>query len=186
MLHQLGLLFKDRKLLNIFLKIVNSYHVQPTKGLPIGNLTSQYFANHYLTVLDHYIKEILKIPGYVRYMDDLVLWHNNNEYLLKAGRDVQQFSRNKLKIMLKPFCLNRNVKGLPFLGYLLYPGTVRLKHTSKERFIKKMRLYENNLQSDVWTQKDYQNHVIPLVAFTEYAQSKEFRKKVMTRISGIN
>ncbi|MBI5218646.1 MAG: RNA-directed DNA polymerase [Bacteroidia bacterium] len=43
---------------------------------PIGNLTSQYFANHYLSVADHFVKEKLEIPAYVRYMDDMVLWHN--------------------------------------------------------------------------------------------------------------
>ncbi len=76
---QLNRLFKDRQLLNIFSSIIDSYCVGSGKGVPIGNLTSQYFANHYLSQADHYMKEIVNIPAYTRYMDDVILWHNAKE-----------------------------------------------------------------------------------------------------------
>ena len=78
--------FKDKSLLDLFNGIIDSYHVSDACGIPIGNLTSQYFANHYLAVADHFIKEELRIKGYVRYMDDMVLWHNDKISLLKSGR----------------------------------------------------------------------------------------------------
>jgi hypothetical protein len=62
---------------------------------------------------------------------------------------------------------------------LVYPGKTRLAHRSRTRFIKKLRIYENNLISGKWTQEEYQNHVLPLIAFTEHANAGEFRKKVM-------
>ena len=65
--------FKEKKTQTIFRDIIDSYHTQEGKGLPIGNLTSQYFANHYLAISDHFVKEQLKIKAYVRYMDDMVL-----------------------------------------------------------------------------------------------------------------
>lgn len=176
---QLNRLFKDSRLLNIFGSIVDSYCVNQNKGVPIGNLTSQYFANHYLALVDHYVKEILKIRAYVRYMDDIVLWHDNKKMLLNAGTSLKEFSKNELKLILKPFCLNQNLQGLPFLGYLLYPDKIRLAHRSRTRFIKKLSIYEINLISGIWTQKEYQNHVLPLIAFTEYANAKEFRKKII-------
>jgi len=87
-----------------------------------------------------------------------------------------------LKLTLKPFCLNQNSHGLPFLGYLVYPDRTRLAQRSRKRFIKKLRLYEDNLISGVWTQKEYQDHVLPLIAFTEHAAAKEFRKKTIARV----
>jgi hypothetical protein len=53
--------------LNIFASIIDSYHASPNKGVPIGNLTSQYFANHYLAGADHFVKEVLQIRAFVRY-----------------------------------------------------------------------------------------------------------------------
>ncbi|MBW2737429.1 MAG: reverse transcriptase, partial [Deltaproteobacteria bacterium] len=91
------------------------------------------------------------------------------------------YSKNELKLTLKPFCLNQNLQGLPFLGYLLYPDKTRLAHRSRTRFIKKLSIYEINLISGRWTQKEYQNHVLPLIAFTEYANAKEFRKKIIAK-----
>lgn len=177
--HQLRSLFKDSRLLSIFEKIIDSYQASPAKGVPIGNLTSQYFANHYLSGVDHYVKETLRIPAYVRYMDDLVLWHDDKEALLEAGVQLNQNSENTLKLALKPVCLNRNAHGLPFLGYLLYPGRTRLAQRSQIRFIKKLRRYEENLILSRWTQSEYQAHVLPLIAFTEHAEAKEFRKRVI-------
>ncbi|MBN2001136.1 RNA-directed DNA polymerase [candidate division KSB1 bacterium] len=176
---QLHRVFKDKNLLYIFKQIIGSYSVTPGKGVPIGNLTSQYFANHYLTQLDHFIKERLKIKAYVRYMDDLVLWDSDKKILKKSGQMIQQYSQEELKLTLKPFCLNQNTFGLPFLGYLLYREKIRLAFRSRIRFVKKVSVYENNYASGLWTQKEYQNHVQPLIAFTEYADTKEFRKKIL-------
>ena len=166
----------------IFESIIDSYCVMLNKGVPIGNLTSQYFANHYLAQADHYVKEKLEIKAYVRYMDDMVLWHDNKEILIRAGKSLKIYSKGELKLTLKPFCLNQNMRGLPFLGYLLYPDVIRLAHRSRIRFIKKLRIYENKLKSGIWTQKEYQNHVLPLIAFTEHANAKEFRKKIIENI----
>lgn len=86
---QLRRLFKDQPFLLIFEQIINSYFTAEHKSVPIGNLTSQYFANHYLSVADHYVKEVLRVPAYVRYMDDMVLWHHDKELLLEIGYRFQ-------------------------------------------------------------------------------------------------
>ncbi len=81
--------FKDNVLLQVFSSIIDSYHTTEGKGLPIGNLSSQYFANHYLALADHYIKEKLQAPAYIRYMDDMVIWANDKDLLLQIGNDFQ-------------------------------------------------------------------------------------------------
>lgn len=175
---QLCTMFKDPHLLQVFDGIIGSYCTEAGRGVPIGNLTSQYFANHYLCPADHYAKEQLRLPGYVRYMDDIVLWHDDKEALLKAGLRFQEYVQEKLKLQLKPFCLNKNTAGLPFLGYLLYPGTTRLAQRSRRRYIQKSTTYEQLLEAGLWSQKDFQRHITPLTAFTQYAHARAFRQKV--------
>jgi len=80
---------------------------------------------------------------------------------------------------LKPFCLNKTKQGLPFLGYRLFPHTILLNRNSTKRFKSKLKRYNYNLNQNIWTQKDFQQHVEPLVAFTEYAAMKWWRKKVL-------
>lgn len=87
----------------------------------------------------------------------------------------------ELKLTLKPFCLNHQTKGLPFLGYVLYPDSVRLSGNSKKRFTQKFEMYGNDLKSCEWSQEEYQNHILPLVAFTEHADAKMFRKKLIQK-----
>lgn len=118
---QLARLFKDTRVLEIFGKIIDSYATSPGRGLPIGNLSSQYFANHFLSGLDHYIKEVLRMPAAVRYMDDIVLWHHDKTALKDARRAVARYVKTELQVELKPEVLGASVRGLTFLGYRIFP-----------------------------------------------------------------
>jgi retron-type reverse transcriptase len=177
---ELKRLFKDEKLLSIFGQIIDSYEVTNKKGVPIGNLTSQYFANHFLSVADHFAKERLKIPAYTRYMDDVIIWSNDKTVLLKIGYAYQDFTAESLDLILKPFILNETKRGLPFLGYLVFPKELRLAKRSRERFIEKYKSYELNLENETWSQFTYQQHIQPLFAFVEKANSEGFRAKIMS------
>lgn len=175
---QLCSMFKDGCLLGIFDQILDSYEVEKGRGLPIGNLTSQYFANHYLSASDHFALEQLHIPAYVRYMDDIVFWHYSKEVLIKAGNVFITFVENNLQVELKPFCLNQSAMGLPFLGYRIFPDKVRLAPRSKKRFKDKFEIYAQLLATGVWSQKEFQRHITPLGAFVEQADTWAFRNKL--------
>lgn len=168
--------FKEKALLNIFYCIIDSYRTTGGKGLPIGNLTSQYFANHYLALADHYIKEKLQAAAYVRYMDDMVIWGNDKNALLKIGHAFQSFVASDLLVTLKPFCLNSTFKGLPFLGYLVFPDKVMLNKKSRQRFKNKLIQCTRKLRNDEWNQSDYQRHVLPLIAFAKHADTFNLRR----------
>ena len=66
--------FAERRLRDLFGHVIASYRTEPDSGIPIGNLLSQYFANFYLSHLDHWLKEERHVPGYLRYMDDFLLF----------------------------------------------------------------------------------------------------------------
>ncbi len=156
----------------------------PARGLPIGNLTSQYFANHYLAGLDHFIKEQLRCKAYVRYMDDMVLWHRDKSVLKNAYAAINQYVQNRLCCRLKPEILNRSKHGLTFLGYRIFPYQVKLSQRSKKRFLKKVKALEANYHSGFWSEAVCQRRVLPLLAFTMHANTKNFRKGVFLEIEG--
>ncbi|MGV8136002.1 MAG: RNA-directed DNA polymerase [Mangrovibacterium sp.] len=159
--------------------IIDSYEVTQEKGIPIGNLTSQYFANYYLSGADHYAKEILKIKGYVRYMDDILLFAND-KYLLKNKLSAfRGFIEENLLLELKHAIINSTTKGVSFLGYVLLPNRIKLNQNSKRRFCRKIGNYQRLLDNGKWSQQEYSRHVLPLIAFTEYANSKHLRSKII-------
>ncbi len=162
-------IIKDPIVLQIFDTIIKSYASSPNRGVPIGNLTSQYLANHYLSPLDWFIKDKLQIKGYVRYMDDMVLWHNDKAVLLNARDKIADFMRTELFCELKQEQLNYTAKGLPFVGYNIFPHHIRLTQRSKRRFFRKMAAVEDKYHSGEWTEEVCQVHARPLLAFVRKA-----------------
>lgn len=175
--YKLRRMFKDDLLLHLFDKIIESYSTEPGRGIPIGNLTSQYFANYYLSSADHFVKEQLQIQVYVRYMDDMLLFDNDKEFLKYKVKSFCNYVESEMMLAFKPLFLDRTSKGLPFLGYKLLPEVVKLNTASKQRFKRKMKVYFKNLDNNIWNQGEFSRHVQPLVAFTDFAKARSFRKR---------
>jgi len=128
------------------------------KGIPIGNLTSQHFANFYLSGLDHFIKEYLRIEGYIRYMDDLVLFADEKETLWDAADRIERYLSEKLLLSVKKgsLFLAPVRQGLPFLGFRVFPGIIRISRKGWRRFRRKVQLCDSRLNkgtidNDKWT-----------------------------------
>jgi len=130
--------FKDKRLSELLSIIID--HPVPGnlvgRGLPIGNLTSQHFANFILTGMDVMILQQLQPGGYVRYMDDFVLFSNDKAELHKAKHAIQNFLSEELKLKLKlTGCfVAPSYHGLPFLGFQLFPSVKRIKRANWIRF----------------------------------------------------
>jgi RNA-directed DNA polymerase len=94
----------------------------PGCGIPIGNLSSQFFANVYLDALDQFVKHELRAPRYLRYVDDFVLVHQSREQLLAWRGAIEHFLSEHLRLALKPDeRLKPLASGIDFLGYVVYP-----------------------------------------------------------------
>ena len=171
-------IFKDDKLLRLLNSIVDSYHVTPHTGIPIGNLTSQYFANFYLSDFDHYVKERLKVPVYVRYMDDMLLFANSRGELKEIIAQIKAYFDNYLLLNLKPAQICNVNGGVSFLGYMLHPYRMLLNRRSKLRFAKKLHAYSSMLMCGVWNDAMYQQHIQPLLAFADKANTLKLRKRL--------
>ncbi|MCU0918534.1 MAG: RNA-directed DNA polymerase [Planctomycetes bacterium] len=110
-------------------------HAVAGKGLPIGNLTSQWFANLYLDGLDHTVKEEWQFAGYVRYMDDIVLWAEDKADLWWALASTKNWLETRRRVTLKETAtrLAPTKDGLPFLGLRVYPQALRLQRQRYRR-----------------------------------------------------
>lgn len=112
------------------------FHTKGHRGIPIGNLTSQLFANVYLHEVDMYAKQTLKIRYYVRYMDDILLFHPDKGQLHEWQSKLTEFLYEELYLTVHP----RKVRiypsrlGVDFVGYILYPHTKRIRASSVRRF----------------------------------------------------
>ena len=92
------------------------------RGLPIGNLTSQLFANVHLDGLDHYVKEVLRAPGYLRYVDDFALFHDDPAVLEEwRGRIAAYLARRRLSLHPRKTYVAATAEPAAFLGYVLLP-----------------------------------------------------------------
>ncbi|MBO6131114.1 MAG: group II intron reverse transcriptase domain-containing protein [Treponema sp.] len=130
---QLCRIIKDSPCLELLFSVIDGYSTVEGCGLPIGNLTSQFFANLYLSPLDHFVIEKLKVKGYVRYMDDIVIFADSMNKLKSDFLEVRKFCQEYLVLFLKVPIFGKTSVGLPFLGWRITGRKVFLLHKTWKR-----------------------------------------------------
>ena len=108
------------------------------RGLPIGNLTSQFWANVYLNSFDHFVKRELRCPAYLRYVDDFLLFAADKVTLWQWCEAIQR-RLGQLRLTLHPPQVYPVEKGIPFLGFRIYPEHRRLKRRRGMAFQRRFR-----------------------------------------------
>lgn len=179
MFSQLSRLIKDKVLLDYFYRLLDSYEVERGRGVPIGNLTSQYFANHYLSPADHYAKETLKVKGYVRYMDDILLFDNDRLRLKCNVSSYRSYVEKQLKLDMHPTIMNRTAMRVPFLGYVVLGDKLCLNGRSTRRLRRKMLDINMMLQDGLIDDRIYATRATALLAFAMKAECKPLLMKMM-------
>lgn len=121
------------------------------KGVPIGNITSQIFANIYLNELDWFIKKELRIKNYFRYADDFIITHSDANYHRKILSRIDKFFKDELKLELHPkkVSLMKFHNGIDFLGYVVLPRYKVLRTKTKRRMFKKIKTGEERLKKEL-------------------------------------
>lgn len=153
-------------------KLVKEQPNDANVGLPLGNQSSQWFALLYLNVIDRFIKEVLRIKGYIRYMDDMILIHRDKSYLQYSLKEIENKCEKELKLSLNQKTQIGIVKnGIDFLGYrhiLNENGNItrKLRASSKQRLKKHLKtlrkLRDKNIVDDdyVYIRKNaFYNHI---------------------------
>ena len=139
----------DKDIIWLLEKVIFSFNSGvERKGLPLGNLTSQLFANIYLSEFDQFVKHHLKINYYIRYADDFVIMSDDREYLKNLIAPIKEFLFTSLKLDIHPkkVFIRTVSSGVDFLGWVVFPDYKILRQTTKRRMFKKLK--ENNYKEE--------------------------------------
>ena len=118
------------------------------RGIPIGNLTSQFFANIYLNGLDHFIKQDLVCSHYLRYMDDYVIFDNDKDRLWYLKQLITDYvEKLSLRLHSDKCCVYKTSAGVPFFGMIIFPERRRLKRQNVIRFKRRLRKFQREYEN---------------------------------------
>ncbi|MFH0912056.1 MAG: reverse transcriptase/maturase family protein [Patescibacteria group bacterium] len=131
----------DEQLLDLLQNIINSFEHSPSRGIPLGNLTSQLFANVYLDPLDKFAKHYLKAKHYLRYADDFMFLSSDRNELIGYLLEVNQFIKTQLKLNIHPnkIHLRKFNWGIDYVGYVALPHYSIPRRKTAQRIFKKIR-----------------------------------------------
>jgi len=150
-------------------------------GMPIGNLTSQFFSNVYLNELDQFIKRELKIKYYGRYVDDFILIHKDIQYLKYCEKEINNFLINNLDLELNNQKTKHNLvdKGIDFIGYIIKPGRIHLREKTKRKLIN----ISNNIDQDNIQEKiqNINSYLGILIHTSSYQERKQVCQKINSK-----
>jgi hypothetical protein len=151
---------------------------QRRRGLPIGNLTSQLFGNIYLNGLDHFVKEVLRVPGYVRYVDDFALFHDDPAMLAHWQQQIARYLEGR-RMILHPRKTRIVACAEPaeFLGLVLHGnGHRRLPESNVRRFRNRLRGLRDRWKIGTVEAEEIYQRVQSWIAHAEHANTWRLRR----------
>ncbi len=157
--------------------------LERNKGLPIGNLTSQLFANIYLDGFDHYVKEKLKCRYYIRYMDDMVILNDSKDHLRKLRAEmIGYLERLRLKVHIDKAQFWPVSKGTDWLGYRVFPTHRLLRKSGIKRFRKRFGRLAIKYREGLINMETVKSSMMSWLGHVKQADSYNLRKKIFDGI----
>ncbi|PIZ98289.1 MAG: RNA-dependent DNA polymerase [Candidatus Komeilibacteria bacterium CG_4_10_14_0_2_um_filter_37_10] len=131
----------DKYIIWLLKNIINSFQTREGKGLPLGNLTSQLFANIYLNEFDQFVKHKIKAKFYIRYVDDFTILSDNKKWLENQINLIEEFLLTELKLNIHPkkIFIRTVSSGVDFLGWINFPDHRILRKTTRLRMIRRLK-----------------------------------------------
>ncbi len=168
---------KDKKLLWLTRTILLS--TEGMKGLPLGNYTSQMFANIYLNELDQYAKHRLKCKFYFRYMDDIVILCKNKLVAQDNLEKLTSYLSKNLKLTFNSKTrIFKDIQGVNFCGYKINEHKLKIRNSSKYRMQRKLRLYTKKLKNEEIILPEIQKSIAGWLGYVKHADSYNLRKSM--------
>ena len=194
----------DERVMNLVKKIINSgagvqageyetvyfpgddiFSANRPRGLPIGNLTSQHWANVYLNQLDQYAKRVLKCQAYIRYVDDVLLFTQDKEALLDWRTEIIFFLRTlRLTIHETKAQPRPTGTGIPFLGFQVFPTHRRIRPSNGYAFQRRFKRMLLDVQSGNLSQKDFSGRLVSWLNHASYGDTWGLKRSILIK-SGI-
>jgi len=152
----------------------------PSKGLPLGNVTSQLFANIYLNELDQFVKHELKAKYYLRYCDDFIILGESEKELAKLIPQIGNFLNQKLKLKLHPnkVIIRKHGQGIDFLGYVALPYHRVLRTKTKRRMIRKVKQKHKEMKAGNVSKEHFQASSQSYLGVLGHCKGRRVRRRV--------
>jgi hypothetical protein len=153
------------------------------RGLPIGNLTSQFWANCYLNELDHFVKRELKCQAYLRYVDDCLLFADDRPTLGRWREEVIAFSRTLRLTIHENQAQPRPVtEGIPFLGFIVFPTHRRLKRRKGVAFRRRLKTLLQRYQAGEIELEQLEASLQGWINYVRYGDTWGLRRAILSEV----
>jgi len=164
--------------------ILQSFEKSSNTGLPLGNATSQLFANIYLNELDQFIKHKLEVKHYFRYADDFVILQNNKIYLENLLEQTEDFLKNNLKLNLHPdkVFIRKLKQGIDFVGYVILPDVTVLRTKTKKRILKKLKKAQKEFLAGKISKNEFQQIQASYIGVLKHCRSNKIKREIKKRM----
>lgn len=158
-------------------------HLSKRKGLPIGNLTSQWFGNYFLSPLDHFVKETLCCRGYVRYVDDFVIAAQTKEELHAIKTRISQFLvPYRLRLHPRKSQIHLAESGIPFLGHRVFPYHRLLKKEHVRRFRRRLSRMKKQVILGQITPQKMEERIICWAAHASFSRTRSLQMQIFDQL----
>ena len=177
---------KDSNVLWLFDQIIDSTQSdsprpRPGYGLPIGNLTSQFFGNFYLNDFDHWVKEQLRVSGYIRYVDDMIFLHDDKSALRQIARETEKYLRNEaMSVHQRKRIIAPASAGLDVLGYRVWPNRRRLRAENGHRFARRFKTWQKKYHAREYTLDDIKPRLMSWIGHARHGDTKGLRRAIIS------
>lgn len=163
-------------------RIIDSYHFSPQHGLPIGSLTSQYFANYYLDGLDRLLADLPKVRAQVRYMDDIIWWCDSKQDTRVTLNTITEWLQTERHLQVKPTLQIQPSKcGVSYCGFRILPGVIRLSRRRKRRYQQRRQYWESLYLQALISARQLQTAYAAVHAITVGTDSLAWRRENLRR-----
>jgi len=180
LLEILGKKIKNQRITRLLLEIINSFQVKPGKGVPLGNVTSQIFANIYLNELDQYVLKNLKVRYYIRYNDDFIILDSKRNRLCETAEMAVRFAEEKLRLEIpKGKTVFRKLKwGIDFCGSIVLPKAILIRQKTKHRMICNIAQAIKNYKNENIGESEFSQIINSYFGLLKYCDSFNLRNKI--------
>ncbi|MEK7528426.1 MAG: reverse transcriptase/maturase family protein, partial [Patescibacteria group bacterium] len=172
----------DTPTIKLLHAIIDSFHTQAGKGIPLGNVTSQLFSNIYMNPFDQYMKRTAMAKYYLRYADDFVVLSRDRNYLEELISKMRNFLYDSLRLEMHPakISIRKWTHGIDFLGYVSFPYYAILRTKTKKRMLKKMRKRRALFQQGVITEYSFNQSLQSYLGILKHCRGSQLANVLLT------
>ncbi len=158
--------------------------LQRRRGLPVGNLTSQFFANVYLNGFDHFVKEQLHVQKYLRYVDDFSLFSDDWNFLFDARLAIEEYLGNQLRLKIHPIKsqLFETKHGANYVGFRILPNCIRVRTENLRRARRRLKIMQNKYEKGKIDSERVSESIQSWFAHLEHGDTWQLRQQIFTSL----